>query len=228
MAVAFVQSASAQGNSGGATTGAKDFTGANFVSLVTDFLNSGGAPTISDSTGVNTWNALTTRTAAVSGAARIYYAINPTVSASMTFSALKTGSFASLAVAGFSGVDTSSPFSAENGATSASASSIAAGSVAGGDVIFTGGLFEQASGTRSIDSLFTKFADLSTNAGVSFGVQAAYKVVTATENPNWSTDGGAAAVEFAIAAFKASSGGGATPWAHRFARMINAGGAHAG
>ncbi len=92
-------------------------TGANLLVASVAFYVPSGTPTashISDSSG-NTWVALTAKTAVSSCGEMLFYAKNAAVGASQTFTISKSGSYSSIVVMGFSGVDTTAPFDVENG-----------------------------------------------------------------------------------------------------------------
>jgi hypothetical protein len=82
MAIALIASAKA-GALNGATTSAIDTTGAKLLVIALAY-NNGITPTISDSAG-NTWTALTATSNGSTRSTRLYYCINPTVSATHTF-----------------------------------------------------------------------------------------------------------------------------------------------
>lgn len=214
MAIALVAQATSTGAQTGGTTGAVDTTGATLlVAVVTRY--SGGVPTVSDSNS-NTWTALTDRTGG-EAAARIYYAVNPTVGSAHTFTIGGGGSdyYAKITVGAFSGAATSTPFDQQNGAGSGSGStSLASGSVTPGEdneliisVISTG---TGSSGTYSVDNSMTKFSgEEPYEINVNEGHAGAYKIqTTATAiDATWSWTGSAVRAA-AIATFKAAAAGG--------------------
>lgn len=82
MAIALLTSTKA-GALNGATTSAIDTTGAKLI-VVAYAYNNGVTPTLTDSAG-NTWTALTASSNGSTRSTRLYYCINPTTSASHTF-----------------------------------------------------------------------------------------------------------------------------------------------
>jgi hypothetical protein len=200
--ISFVASASASGNGNVATTSAIDTTGANLIVVCTSHLL---GTVLTDNKG-NTPVGLTLQYGGIP-CTRLWVFTNPAVGSGHIFTSTSASQYPALAVLAFSGCDTSSVFDVENGVGGSTAvSSKQTGSVTPsqtGELIVTGGIAEQTSGTRSIDSGFTKVVDLSTT-GSAYGVLIAYKIKTdaSAENPTWSTDTGTCAWPLVIAAFK--------------------------
>lgn len=192
----------ALGNANTTTTPSINTTGADLLVAVCSDYDTGATLTDSKS---NTWASLTVQTATVR--ARIMYAKNATVGSGHTFTLAGAGLFPSLEVAAFSGSDLTSPFDVENGAASASASSLAPGSITPGsanELVVSGLSTQGASGTKSIDVL--SILDQVVGLGSNFDSALAYEIqTTATaRNPSWSWTGNryAAAV---IATFKSAA-----------------------
>ena len=184
--ISSVSAGSAAGNT--ITTGSIDTTGANFLVLTMGYL-AGTAPTISDSKG-NTWSALTA-SSNTSSATRIFYVANPTVGTGHTFTATVTGGYPAIAAMAFSGVKTSSPFDAENGAGSSGGTSIATGSITpseNGELLVTGLGTIGTSGGEAIDNSFTIQESVTFVGGQHSGLFVAWKVqsTAAAINPTWS------------------------------------------
>lgn len=207
MAFTLISNTSAgSSNTTDVTTGAIDTTGANILIAVA---TSNSVVTDSKS---NTWTKLTVRndTGGHGNECAIYYAKNPTVGSGHTFTA--TGGFPSIAVASFSGADTTSPFDQENGTGSAgSVTSIQTGSVTPtqNNELLIAGLTFDVSNTPSINSSFTITNTTDYSGGNHYGVSMAYKIQTSlsAENPTWSWGAGAF-VATAIATFKIPTSGG--------------------
>jgi hypothetical protein len=109
----------ATGSASSETTAALNMTGANLLVLC-NYDDNNTAPTPTDSLG-NTWTPLT-EYISTNVHLKGFYAVNPTVGASQTFST-GTGSHPALGVAGFSGAKISSVLDTANGSTGVGTSS---------------------------------------------------------------------------------------------------------
>jgi len=202
------------GAPGGASNAANS-TGADILFISVSRYGGGDVPTVSDSKG-NTWTPLTE---SVNGdnAARIYYALNPTVGTGHTFTVSGTAVYPTFIAHGFAGAALSSAFDAENGTTASSVTSVQPGSITpaeNGEVIIANMALNTAPGGAgvSINSGFTIGGFRDYSAGVNIAGYGAYFIQTtaAAINPTWSwTDSGFPAVR--IASFKAAAVAGGHP-----------------
>ncbi len=204
------------GSTDGTTAGPTssiDTTGATLLicSLVGGNLTIG----MSDSKG-NTWTALTSQDSGSGVTNTILYVKNPTVGTGHTFTFNSGGSVPAIAVAAFSGADTTSPFDIQNGNPSGSGTTIQPGSITpnnNNELIITG-LVMRLTETASIDSGFTITDQVALAGGLNYGVALAYKIQTTAiaVNPTW-TITLASSSAATIASFKASAsgGGGSSP-----------------
>jgi hypothetical protein len=190
-----------------ATTGAIDTTGANFLCIAaSNYGFNSATATITDSKG-NTWTALTNYSASNANIA-IWYSKNPTVGTGHTFSG--TGSYISLFVSAWSGVDTTAPFDVENGAGNASCNSLQPGSItpaANGSLLITA-LSDNDVQTLSINSSFTILNQQRNNSYATGGHAYLIQTTAAAINPLWTAASGLNYRSVTIAAFKAAGGGG--------------------
>ena len=211
MTIALVTHTQLAGPSGGGTTSAINTTGASLLVLTVSEYAAGPLSLPTDSKG-NTWTGLTTRTAG-STYGRIFYAVNPTVGTGHTFTLSGANSFCVVDVLAFSGVDTSSPFDVQNGASSLSgAATQAPGSVtpsANNSVVITGIAAESPGTTATVDLSFTITDQSGQVNGVNFAGAAAYLIQTTAGavNPTWTYSSGTVSTAATIAVFKAASGG---------------------
>lgn len=196
----------------GGTSSAIDTTGQNFIAFaVSIYQGFAGNLAVSDSK-INTWTKLTPHSSTIAYSV-IFYCKNPTVGTGHTFT-LGSGSIAgSACISTFSGVDITSPFDVQNGATG-SGTTLATGSVTPTNA---GSLFIAALSTPdntttpySIDSSFTITDTVSWSSGVREGCSSAYKVSSSAENPTWTVNSATNPLAAAIVAFKAATGGGTT------------------
>src|ERR1035437_1136206 len=144
------------------TTSAVNMTGATLLVFIASGETPVGTFTVSDSTGANTWTPLAMLTSADAGNdLQMFYAVNPTVSATQTFTlALGSGHFPTIMVLGFSGTSTTaSVFDAQNSHTTLAATTTAApGSITPaviGEVFVTAAMNNDGAITPSINSGFT-------------------------------------------------------------------------
>jgi hypothetical protein len=170
----------------------------------------GSSTAISDSKS-NSWTGLTALNAG--GEARIFYVESPTVGTGHTVSCAQ--SYAYVAMSAWSGGTTTS-FDQENGATSASATSLASGSITPSEdnelLISCIGLGGTATGLTADTGIgFTALVTRNAVSGVNYGGGVSYQIqTTATaRNPSWSwtlsTD-----ARHPIASFKAAAVAGRT------------------
>ena len=210
-----IASVSGGTGSNGGTPAAINTVGANLIVIYVGYVHTLGTLILTDNQS-NTWTPLTEY--AIGGgdarAGRIFYCFNPTTNASHTFT---TGglTYPGIAVAAWSGADTS-PFDVENGFARADSSSpIQPGSVTPSqpDSIIITGVTHLSTAALSVDSGFTVDEDLATSPGNYFGCAMASLVQTSSSavNPTWTVTSGTMCVS-AIAVFKAVGGGGGATW----------------
>jgi hypothetical protein len=206
MTIALLSHTYKQGNSGGSgTSPAIDTTGASLlVAYVADFTGSAAA-TFADSQG-NTWTALTARPLTGNMRSQMYYCASPTTSASHTFSATGTNSFAAIAIAAYSGTATS-PYDQETGATTLTGTSLATGSVTpseNNELVIYGCGYASSALSVSVGTMLDTAAII---GGTSYGIGLAYEIqTTATaRSPSWSWSS-SNSCSTTIATFKATTG----------------------
>jgi hypothetical protein len=177
------------GSAAGGTSPAISTTGASLLVIaLTDYL--AGADTIipTDTYG-NTW-AHTTATGTSAGGSDIclWYAVNPIVGNSHTFTISAAGGFPSICVAAFSGVKTSSPLDQQHGAIAAQPGSITPIRYSELVLSYMGA---SSAGSAAACSGFTIIQDQPYTAGVCMGSALAYFVQTVpmAQNPTWSGAG---------------------------------------
>ena len=188
-----------------ATSAAIDTTGATLLVIAQAGLNA-GTPTPTDSKG-NTWTALT-EYAGGNLSVRLYYCANPTVGTGHTFTALwGGGSYASIAVAAFSGTLNAAP-DASGGAGSASGTTQQPGLLTpsvDNCLVVTGFMYVSGTvpGPATISAGFNVTDDIG-NATTTIPVAMAYQVQTTATgvNPTWSSNVAAERVAAAMAVFK--------------------------
>jgi hypothetical protein len=207
MAIAHVVSTSATPGINGGTTSGIDTTGADALFVVLSYYSGlSPDPVVTDNKGNGTFSELTAYESNDRGV-QIFYKANATVGSGHTFTCSSGAIFAPLVkVHAFSGVHLSAPFDVENGAFTASGTSLAPGSITptgSGRLVIsglcvndqTGPISENASMTES-----TTVAVVGTNLGGGTGwiIQGGASAI----NPVWSwTDSGIAA-SATIASFK--------------------------
>lgn len=173
------------GDTTGATTSAFDSTGADLlVALVGNF----SAGTFTDSEG-NTWTQLTRRDGG-NPAITPYYVINPSTSASHTFSVSGGLQFPGISVLAFS-ADGSITFGAETGNTT-SGTGINCGSLTpseDGALLIAAQAIDNDGTNQSINLSYTEVDDLPWTNNVQIGTASAYLVqsTAAAINPTWSS-----------------------------------------
>lgn len=206
MTIALVSSTAKQGARNGVTTSAIDTTGANLI-VVGIAWYSVTSPSVTDSAGNGAPTALTTSNIASDVGAKLYYWLNPTTSASHTFTLGPANVYGGLIVAAFSGVKTSSAFDQQAGATSASATGLSPGSVTPSEdnelVIFIAG---KGGNTTTVDST-TVGSMIGNYAGitaVTYALGMGYEIQTTAAASNPSLSGtGSSVMAARIATFKA-------------------------
>lgn len=181
-----------EANSAGAsstlTTSAITTTGSSeLIACVASGVN---VSSVSDSKS-NTWTALTQRGTSGITVIKCYYAENPTVGASHTFTAtISAPDFPGMAVIGVTGTATSSSLRGENGgATLGAAVNLTPGSISPGatDIAVSAMTLTGTVTSLAIDSGFTISGTASYIAGNSYGISMAYKTSpSGTESPQWS------------------------------------------
>ena len=185
------------------------------VAVDSAFVGGGALNAITTSSPSNTLTAATQYGTAGAGVVRINYKVNPSVGASQTCTQSQTSVFEALLFGGFTGVDTSSPFDIEDGATRAtSVTSIQANTgvvPSVNDVVVIAALVhESAISNLAIGSGFTIIDQVGYSAGVNDGGAWAYKVITGgagvNVNPQWSWTTAANAT-CSLAVFKPAAGG---------------------
>lgn len=194
------------------TTDAIDSTGANLLLIgVSEYLGNGGTWTVSDSKS-NALTQLTAHEIASSQRSQLTYAKNPSSvgSGHTATDTVSQNSFPTVHFAAFSGADTTASADQENGATTASTTSLATGSVtpsADNELIIAHiSLFASVT-NLAIDSGFTILDPIDKTAN-HMGGAIAYKIQTtaAAENPTWSWTTAVQACA-SIATFKAAPSG---------------------
>lgn len=209
MAIAHLSSAVAGADSGlsTATTAAINTTGASLIVLVvTGYNTSGVTPT--DSAG-NTWTGLTHYANASLRGCRIWYCVNPTTSASHTFTASQSYGGPAIVARAFSGTETVSPLDVSNGASheGVDITSWQPGSVTPSQddsLLIAGIAMNSAIPVPSVDQGFTVSGASSGHPDYFHGtIGAAYLIQgsAAARNPTFSWTGNAEAAA-AIAVFK--------------------------
>lgn len=208
------------------TTPAGNSTGATLIVVgLTDYVAGGGTPGVLSDSQSNTWTKIITSTNDVGTVytSNLYYCVNPSTSASHTFTYTGSIRIGSLVAAFFSGNDTSAPLDTSTQNKSNSAASIQPGSItpaANNELVITHSNGWTNGQTASIDSSFSIIDQLTGVQGQSGSSALAYIVQTTASavNPTWTwtSDTGIAAT---MATFKASAGGGTTVVNHYLALM---------
>jgi hypothetical protein len=162
--------------------------------------------TVSDSES-NTWTPLTKKPGACS--VQLFYCLNPTLSASHTFSVAGGGTYPAIMVQGW---PSGSEFDQENGTIGVGGTQMNTGSVTpsvSNELIVTVLGVDVERGAASIDSGFTISADLDYTSGVNMGGALAYKVTSSVSNPLWSWVSSVTGNNAVIATFEAALPAGA-------------------
>lgn len=202
----------------GCTTASTNMTGANFFIVSLGWVQGITEPTITD-TSSNTWRTtLNAYHLANNNDIHPIYAWNASSSGTQTFTVSDvTGSFASMCVLGFSGVQSSSdPFDAQNGtADSSNGTFVSTGSITpsvSGEVVVSG-LTLGASGSiggATIDSSMTIKVTVDTPAAGNYadGMAELIQSSAGPIDPQWQWTGNQTDATF-IVSFKAAAGGAA-------------------
>lgn len=186
------------GGTAGVTT-----TGSTLIVGVVWFTKFSGTTDVSmtDNKG-NTYTALTLSGGAGNDKLRMFYCINPTVGTSHTFTSVgagSTSSYASISVAGFSGVKTTGAFDQEAIASDSSGTTKQPGSITpveNNELIISGYGCNSSGGTIAVSAGYTLLSSVTK-------VCLAYKIQTtaAAENPTW-TRGSSDQLIAGIASFR--------------------------
>lgn len=223
MAYSFVVATSAASSDGNSVTSSSiDTTGADLLVVVVSDYSAASEGTLSDSKS-NTW---TKRTIYNDGSIQrtvAYYAKNPTVGSGHTFTVNGTAHYPGIAVAAFSGADTSAPYDTEAGSYG-STSPFAAGSItpSQSDSLVISGAGYWVSGVVDASSINGGFTLASHVAkGVAgFGAGVAYLIQTsaAAANPSWTTSSAVSAWAATNLSFKAAAASSAVKTINGLAR----------
>ncbi len=146
--------------------------------------------TVSDSKS-NTWTALTQyQSTSVDETIKGYYAENPTVGSSHTFTCTTTAAYPAMCMMGLSGTGTSSILRSQaGGGTSGAAMTLSPGSVSpdSTDIVLSAITTAAASGATTIDSSFLLVTSQTYVAATNYAMYCAWKdAPSGTENPAWS------------------------------------------
>ncbi len=199
------------GTANGSTTDAMNTTSANLIVIALGQYEGAALAAITDSAAGNTWTPLTTYVdhSGVNVEVTLFYCINPTTSATHTFTQTRTSGFASLCAAAFSCPNATITVDQTSGSGGASSSLttlapgsitpgftnelVVTGAVVGGGGTFTllGGGFTLAAGAPVIENV----------TGIGYLIQTAI----AAANPTWTQNGSANPMAAAIVSFKAVS-----------------------
>lgn len=169
------------------TTSAINSTGATLIVVGFGWYGPSGEPTLSDSQG-NTWSNLTSSNFNSAQTSRLKYCINPSTSASHTFTSTGTNTYNGMTVAAFSGITAYD--SRENGLGKDSSTSNATGSVtptADNALLVTHLSLAGNAQTPTIDNSFSIATHLGGVSGTNYGADLAYLVLAtaAAKNPTW-------------------------------------------
>ena len=177
------------GSTGGTTSAGINTTNATIIVVSLSYYAPGetGDVAVTDNFG-NTYMMLT-KNANAQVANRLYYCKNPIVGSGHTFTATGGPAFFAISVLALAGAVTIvDPFESQNGANSASSSTLATGSVTpsvAGSLVVAGLTFDNnAAGAVSIDNGLSAIST-AYNAGVSMGTGIAWKIQTGAVNPTW-------------------------------------------
>jgi hypothetical protein len=199
-----------------------DSTGANLLVAVVG--DTTGVTVPSDSRG-NTWTPLTQYGGGGFGNfARLYYVKSPAVGTGHTFGASGTGNAPSIAVAAYSGADTSAPFDVENGGNDTNLGNpVSTGSTTPGAIneLVVSGFTHDGNGVSGTVDAGLGIAAQAAGTGNSHGAAIADIVETSivAVNATWTPTAGTYDKTAPIAAFKPSGGAVAqtpyNPWMQR-------------
>ena len=182
--IAYINSIKAAPGADGGTTAGINTTDANLIVIGINGLNVGSSTLPTDSNS-NTWTPLTLRSH--SGyLSRLFYSLNPQVGANHTFTFTEASSFPLITAVAYSGVRS---YDQENGAASASATSIATGAII---PPVDGALFVTSCCTfgsaHSINLGFTLRQHNNSQSGVNMGggIADIIQTTAASLSPTWS------------------------------------------
>jgi len=186
------------------TSGAINTTGASLLVVYAAACHGCTSVTFSDSAS-NTWTGLTN--VADSQESRFWYASNPSISASHTFTEARSGVLfnAAFCVAAFSGAQVASPFDQQNTNFNSGSTTIATGSITpsqSGELIVAGVASGAENTTPSIDSGFTLVDSVAGDGHDLVGLAYLAQGAAAAINPTWTLESGDN--QAAIASFKAA------------------------
>jgi len=205
MAIALVASTSKGSSDSGAsvTTDAVDTSGANLIVISATTFGS-GAITPTDSKG-NTWTALTSHNQG-SYFSRFYYCASPTVGTGHTFTLSGVGSYPVLSAMAFSGALGASPADQENGAGTASGTSLATGSITPSEdnCVVVAGISTDPGTGHAMSGYTVAQSDWVNSEHIGGGISYLVQTTAAAANPSWSWTGASAGVA-SIASFKAAA-----------------------
>lgn len=210
--IALAQHVSAASSGGGTvTSSASDFTNVKLIKLCRTAYAGITDDSVSSSPS-NTWVPLTTYTDTVDVALQCWYAINPTVSSSMTFTITTSGSGPAFVALGFTGTS-SSPLDQQNGSNGAvtTITSFQPGSITPSQInsLVTSCFGFDTALTASVSGV-TLVEQRNYSTGNNFGIACGYIIQSSISaiNPTWSTSGVAAVVAADNVSWKPSLSGG--------------------
>lgn len=181
---------SALGGANSATTSGIDTTGASLLIVAVASFNT---PTLSDSAG-NTFTGLTQQTAG-HFSIQLFECYSPITSSSDTFTVSGANSYASLAVAAFSGTSGSAVDTSSGATDTTGSSTLQTGSITpthNDELIVSGVTVSDWTATLSVNSGLTITDQVASASGMGAGVALAYLVQAsaAAINPTWTKTGG--------------------------------------
>ena len=177
------------------TSSPVDTTGSNLIVLAAGYYDAVTAvATVSDSEG-NTWTPLTLRTGAFSTACRLWYCLNPTTSATHTFTVTGNHIESGISAIGFSGVGLYDQESGSGNSVRTTTIQPGALTATAPNALYVTTAALEANGYQAIDSGFTISSQVKRSAGNYQFTGIAYFIQTtpAALNPTWSQSFSAAA-----------------------------------
>lgn len=199
----------------GGTSGTIDTTGADLIVCV---ISGDSSAYLADTLGItdsksNSWTQLTEKRNAGDGGVAIWYSRPTSVGTGHTFSVTGTATYGTILITAWSG-SVATPFDVQNGAASGGAvTTLQPGSVTPNEtneLVIAGIVYDQTSGTVSVDSSFTISDQVNQTSFQYYGGALAYKVQTSvvSDNPTWTISSSAASA--VIASFKDTPGAATT------------------
>ena len=191
---------SAYGGVNGNTTTATNTTNAKLFVATVQSYKPVGTPTITDSAG-NTWTLISRISGASAPSVSAYYCINPTTSASHTFTVSLANGYASISVNVFSGPNFT--YNSFNSNTGGSVTSIGAGLItptSTRNLIVTSVNYWIGDAPNSITDSFIITNNIPAT-GTTLSGSTAYKLNSAAVNPTWSWTNASGEVATIIACF---------------------------